>query len=94
MDKYYIPQNLDQPFKIIIWTIDEVVCFLTCFIFSFTQLDSPLIGIISGISVLVMLKKLKGEEGQFFLVHLAYWHLPPLVKYKVTPASYIREILG
>ena len=28
MDKYYIPQNLDAPFKIVIWTADEFLSFV------------------------------------------------------------------
>lgn len=94
MDKYYIPQYLDQPFKVIFWTLDEVATFLILFVCLFTLFDSPIVGFLSGVFAVVFLKKIKGEEGQYFLAHLAYWHLPPFVMYKATPRSYIREILG
>jgi conjugal transfer pilus assembly protein TraL len=94
MDKYYIPQYLDQPFKVIFWTLDEVAAFLILFVCLLTIFDSPIMGIFSGIFSVLLLKKLKGEEGHYFLAHLAYWHLPPFVMYKTTPHSYIREILG
>lgn len=94
MDKYYIPQYLDQPFKIIFWTVDEVSVFLVLFITFFRVFDSPILGIMAGVISVLVLKKLKGEEGHYFLTHLAYWYLPPLVMYRSTPHSYIREILG
>jgi conjugal transfer pilus assembly protein TraL len=94
MDKYHIPQYLDTPFKIILWTWDEVVAFFVPFLTFFWLINSPVTGVLSGVFMVAALKKLKGEEGHYFIAHLAYWHLPPLVTYKATPSSYFREILG
>jgi len=94
MDKYTIPQHLDTPFKIILWTWDEVAAFSIPFFILFIMFNAPLTGVGSGILLIVLLKKLKGEEGHYFIAHLVYWHLPPFVKYRATPPSYIREILG
>ena len=94
MDKYTIPQHLDTPFKIILWTWDEVAAFCVPFFTLFLILNAPLTGVCVGGLFVLLLKKLKGEEGHYFLAHLAYWHLPPFVRYRATPPSYIREILG
>ena len=94
MDKYYLPQTLDAPFKIILWTWDEAVAFSIPFFSLFLLMNAPVIGVAVGIFMVVLLKRIKGEEGHYFLAHLAYWHLPPFVRYKATPPSYIREILG
>lgn len=94
MDKYYIPKQLDVPFKLILWTCDEVVLFSIPFLISFFMMNSPIVGIVSGALAVMILKKIKGEEGHYFLTHMAYWYLPPVVMYKVTPRSYIREYLG
>jgi len=94
MDKYTIPQHLDSPFKVILWTWDEAVAFSVPFFTLFLLMNSPLIGVGVGIFLVFLLKKMKGEEGHYFLAHMAYWHLPPLIRYKVTPPSYIREIIG
>jgi conjugal transfer pilus assembly protein TraL len=94
MDKYYIPQHLDMPFKVIIWTLDEVMAFLIPTLLLFIMFNALLTGIVIGIASLKILKKVKGEEGHYFLAYLAYWYLPPIVKYKATPPSYIRELLG
>ena len=72
-DKYQIPRFLDDPFKIILWTVDV-----------FLALLMPLF----------LLKKLKGEQGHYFLHALVYWHLPQIVVFKSTPPSYIRDFLG
>ncbi len=94
MDKYYIPQHLDAPFRLFIWTWDEVVAFLLPCVVLFFFFNAPMSGVVVGIIAYMLLNKLKGEEGHYFLAHLAYWHLPPIVMYKVTPKSYVREILG
>lgn len=94
MDKYYIPQNLDTPFKIILWTWDEVTAFMVPCIILFFMFNAPLSGVFCGVILVTTLKKVKGEEGHYFLAHLAYWHFPPVVIYKATPPSYIREYLG
>lgn len=94
MDKYSIPQHLDTPFKIILWTWDEVIAFSIPFFSLFLFLNAPLTAVGVGGSLVMLLKKMKGEEGHYFLAHMAYWHLPPFVMYKATPPSYIREILG
>lgn len=94
MDKYYIPQHLDTPFKVILWTWDELLAFLVPFLPLFMFMNSPLLGIGVGTLNIILLKKFKGEEGHYFLAHMAYWHLPSFVLYKATPPSYVREILG
>lgn len=94
MDKYYIPQHLDTPFKIILWTLDEVTVFMVPFSILIFMFNAPLSGVLCGIMLVAMLKKVKGEEGHYFLAHLAYWHLPPFVMYRATPPSYIRQYLG
>jgi len=47
-----------------------------------------------GIGGLTLIKKFKGEQGHFYLIHLAYWYLPDIIQFKVTPPSYVREYLG
>jgi len=94
MDKYHIPANLDAPFKIVIWTVDEIFLFLTPFLIFLTILNSPLIGLTIGAGLVISLKKLKGEEGHHFLKHLFYWYFPPLIHYQVMPPSYKREVLA
>lgn len=94
MDKYHIPQHLDEPFKIIIWTIDEFLLFVVPF-FSFLLIfNNPVIGVILGVSMVYFLKRFKGEEGHYYLIHLAYWYLPPVIPFKTIPPSYARELLG
>jgi conjugal transfer pilus assembly protein TraL len=94
MDKYRIPRHLDAPFKIIIWTADELIVFLVPFVLCMTMFNSPVIGVALGIGLVMLLNKLKGEEGQHFILHLMYWYLPPVIRYKATPPSYLRELLG
>ncbi len=40
------------------------------------------------------LKKVKGEQGHYFLYHVMYWYLPTMFHLKKTPPSYIREWVG
>lgn len=92
-DKYYIPQHIDQPTRIYLLTIDELILLVTPVIAGFC-LNLMILGFCVGIGLLVGIKKLKGEQGHYYLVNLVYWYLPDLVRFKVTPPSHIRDYLG
>jgi conjugal transfer pilus assembly protein TraL len=94
MDKYHVPQHLDTPFKIVIWTVDEFLVFVVPLFLMISTFNAPLTGVAIGGGLMMLLKKLKGEEGHHVLLHLMYWYLPPVVRYKVIPPSYCREIIG
>lgn len=94
MDKYYIPKSLDEPFRIYLLTIDEFILLLLPIVVLGFILNQVMLGLMLGLSALFAIKKLKGEQGHFYFVYLAYWYLPPIVKFKATPPSYIRHYLG
>jgi conjugal transfer pilus assembly protein TraL len=94
MDKYYIPQSLDEPFKIILWTMDEMCVLFIPFLILMFCFNSPITGLVMGSALLFLLKKIKGEQGHFFLHHLLYWYLPPLFRFKKIPPSYQRAWIG
>jgi conjugal transfer pilus assembly protein TraL len=92
-DKYYIPQYIDQPIRVYLLTIDEFSLLVVSIIIGFL-VDQMLVGFIMSIASVYWLKKVKGEQGHYYLLNLMYWYLPDLVKFKVTPPSHIREYLG
>lgn len=94
MDKYYIPKLLDEPFRIYLLTLDEFFVLLIPILLIGFILNQIILGFILGVGGLALLKKFKGEQGHFYLVHMMYWHLPQFVRFKATPASYVREYLG
>ncbi len=94
MDKHHMPQYLDEPTRVILWTIDELIFFLVPVLILFFGFDQLILGIVTGIAFIFGLRKLKGEQGHYFLHSLMYWHLPAIVRFKSTPPSYYREFLG
>ncbi len=93
-DKYHIPQHLDEPFKLILWTIDELILLFVPFLVLMLVFNSPITGLILGSSGLFALKKIKGEQGHYFLYNLMYWYLPAVIRFKKTPPSHLREWIG
>jgi len=93
-DKYYIPQFIDQPFRVFLLTLDELLLLVVPIVIIGFVVQQMMIGFIVGIGSLMLVKKFKGEQGHYYLVHLAYWYLPEVIKLKVTPPSYIRRYLG
>ncbi len=93
-DKQRVPQYLDEPFKIAVFTIDELIAFLipliTLFIFGRYLITGFFVG---GVCV-YGLRKLKGEEGHYFLFSFLYWYLPEVRKMKFIPPSYQRDYIG
>lgn len=90
----HIPRYLDEPFRLILWTADELVALCVPFFFIGFYFDAILTGVIVGGVCFLILKKLKGSQGHHYLYTLMYWHLPALVLLKATPPSYIRTYLG
>ena len=94
MDRNHVPQYLDEPTRVILWTVDELILFVTPFFILFFIFDQMILGIATGIALVLGLRKLKGEQGHYFLYSIAYWHFPAMVRFKSTPPSYYREFLG
>lgn len=92
--RYRIPKQLDDPYKIVFLTLDEVTALCVPFLLILFLFNAPVVGLTVGSVLVAGLKKLKGNEGHGFIHRLAYWYLPPLIKYRSTPPSYTREILG
>jgi conjugal transfer pilus assembly protein TraL len=93
MDKYYMPRFLDQPYKMVFFTIDEAIILLFSVIGGL-YIGKLIAGILLASGLIFIIKKLKGKEGHYFIYHLAYWYLPEIIKLRSTPPSYLREILG
>lgn len=94
MDKYYIPQHLDAPFKIAIFTIADLAFILVPFFVIAFVFQQQILALVVSAVFFVVARKLKGEEDNHFYKHFIYWHLPPIIPYKATPPSYVREIIG
>jgi conjugal transfer pilus assembly protein TraL len=94
MDKYHLPKYIDEPPRLILWTIDEFMMFLIPFLILFLCFNSPFMAVLVGVVLVAGLKKIKGEEGHHFVYNLIYWYLPQMIKLKKTPASFIREMIG
>ncbi len=92
--KYHIPRYLDEPMRIILWTWDELLAFCVPMGLIYWLSNQLLLGIFIGLSAFFGIKKLKGDQGHYFLKSLAYWHFPEIVRLRKTPASYIREYIG
>lgn len=93
-DKYSIPEHLDAPFKIMLWTLDELLALFIPIVLGFFFFDAPITGIVIGASLLFGLKKLKGEQGHYFIYSLMYWYLPVTFQFKKIPPSHIRQWVG
>ena len=90
----HIPQYLDEPFKVILWPIDECVVFGGPFFILMLGFDAPICGLIIGALLMMGLQRIKGDEGVHALLVLCYWYLPRVIRFKVIPASWQRILLG
>lgn len=94
MDKYYIPQKLDAPFKIAMFTVFDLVVVLVPFFVIAFGFQKQILALIVSAALFLILKRIKGEEDNHFFKHFLYWHLPLSGFYKATPPSHVREIIG
>lgn len=93
-DKYHMPTSIDEPFRLFLLTVDELFLLVFPIIMLGFVFNQMILGFACGILSLTLIKKFKGEQGHFYLMHLAYWYLANIVIFKATPPSYIREYLG
>lgn len=94
LSPYHIPQHLDEPFKLILWTLDECLVLLAPFLIGMIFFNSPLWGLWVGLALWWGIKRIKGEQGHYFLYNVLYWYLPAIVRFKKTPPSCLRQWLG
>ena len=93
-DQYHLPQYLDEPYKIFLWTMDEVFVFMMPVLLGLLLFNTPVSGVLIGILLAYAIKKLKGEQGAHTIQYLLYWYWPPFLPYQMIPPSYIRQWVG
>lgn len=89
-----MPQHLDAPMRIVIWTMDEFFLLAVPFVTGLLVFNQPLVGLVLGLLSSLLLKKLKGDKGIAAIYHAVYWVLPPVTRLKVIPPSYQRCFSG
>ena len=71
MDKYYIPQNLDAPFKIAMFTIfDLTVTLIPFFVIAFL-FHKQIVAFLVSVGIYFVLRRIKGDEDHHFTV--SFW---------------------
>ena len=91
---YYMPQHLDAPFTILIWTVDEFCLFSSLFFVSLIFFDAVMFGTILASAAVLLLKKCKGQHDHSIILHLIYWHLPLVLRLRALPPSHRRHFIG
>ena len=85
-----VMHHLDKPIRLLMWTIDEIVCISAPIIFGFIS-DAWVIGFLIGISSCFCLRKFKSKIGATGgLAQFKYWAFPQ----QKMPKSYIKEYLS
>ncbi len=92
--KHQLYKTLDNPLRVIFWSIDEFVLMVIPLMIGF-MMASPFI-LLSGIFLKIVYSKFKKKFP--VLKHMIYWHLPTrrLRKQKIIknlPSSHIREFM-
>lgn len=90
----YIPQNLDQPERYIIFTLDELLtavgAIVTC-----TVLENFAVGLLMAAVLIWTIRKVKQGSSLQRVLWALYWLLPPnAFPLKATPPSYLRQFAG
>jgi len=94
MDKYYIPQYLDEKDRILIFTPLEALALVICLVLGVATKHLFLFLFIAGLIFYLLRKADQGSMSKK-LKEYVYWYMPaPLSTLKSFPPSYIREYLG
>ena len=94
MDKHRLLHHLDDPLRILKWTIDEAFALIVPSLVLGVGFGRPFTAIIVGLGSYWLLRELKKRFGKKVLQPLLYWYFPPTKRFKKLPLSYIREYFG
>lgn len=93
-DKYVILRYLDNPVRILFWTIDEMLIVFAPIAIGFIS-GFPGISLIIATLGYLGLRYIKTHFGNGLLRHAIYWYLPfTETSLQVKVKSYIREYIG
>jgi conjugal transfer pilus assembly protein TraL len=93
-DHHILLHHLDDPLRILYWTIDEAVLILLVPYLGLA-FNHPLLGILLSGGGFYLLRQLKARFGRRSLKPALYWYFPhPKRKLPKMPPSYIREYWG
>lgn len=93
-DQFWIPQYLDEPERILFFTLDEAMILFSPFVLGIVM-EHLLIGLLLGIAGLYSYRKLKGTHGKSVMLYAKYWYLPASMSRMIfTPPSHIRFYQG
>ena len=94
MDKYYVPQYLDEKDRILIFTPLEALMLVICLVLGVVTKHLFLFIFMAGL-IFYLLRKADQASMSKRLKEYVYWYMPaPLSKLKAFSPSYIREYLG
>jgi conjugal transfer pilus assembly protein TraL len=92
--KYKTPQYLSEPYRLILFTLDEIFVALSTLYLVGSVCGFILTSIALASLFIFLMKRMKGNEGPSFYIHLFYWFFSISPKLRATPPSWIREFLG
>lgn len=93
-EEFYIPRHLDDPPKVFIWPLDEVVA-LGSFAMWGILTDAKLAGFVLGYLAMAGVRRVKRSEGGRIFRNALYYYLPSGIGGGSSLApSYVRKWLG
>ncbi|MBP6985490.1 MAG: type IV conjugative transfer system protein TraL [Alphaproteobacteria bacterium] len=93
-DQHIILHHLDDPLRILKWTVDEAAILILPMFFGLA-IDHFIVGLLMSAFGFWGLRNLKRRLGLMAVKHALYWYLPHnRRKLPTSPPSYIREYLG
>jgi conjugal transfer pilus assembly protein TraL len=90
--KYYIPKYLDEPMRIVIFTVDEVLI-MGLVLIVFMQLGFDLLGLLASAVAYISYSKFKKQGSSAFLQRYCYWKFSA-GSCAAIPSSYQRKYKG
>ena len=91
--KYYIPKYLDEPFRIVIFTLDEFIITMAPLIIIWI-LFNELLGLAAGTFFYFFYLKLKRRESSAYFKRKLYWSYGIKKYMKIMPNSNANKLKG
>lgn len=94
MQKHYLPQTLNTPKRILLWTYAEFCSAVIPFLIA-VILKHEVIGLLIGYGVFKVFRWLTSKYGDTAIFDLLYWNFPTLINQRESfVESHHRKFLG
>ena len=88
-----IPERIDDPPHMLLWSMDELVPPILFFVIGMLFLDAPMKTMLLGFLVSYVYRRFRESKPDGYILHMLYWYGVPLSRSQLMINPFIKRFL-